>query len=328
MDNLIIYVLILLVAFLSTVILCKPLISFLRRKRIGQNILDIGPKWHKEKEGTPTMGGLCFLVALTLILFVTGIIFFNEFTENFNMFIGVILYSLLNGCIGVIDDVLKTRKGKNEGLTARAKFSLQGFLTIAFIGYLQFVGKISTSVDFSFLNLTVDFGYVYYILIFFVLCGFVNAVNLTDGLDGLASSTTSTVGLFFLISSIILDKFELGLVGTCLLGATLGFLVFNKHPAKVFMGDTGSLFLGGIVASSALMFNNPLIILLYGFIFLFETFSVIIQVVYFKISKGKRIFKMAPFHHHLEKSGWEENRVVITLTLINLIFCLLALFII
>lgn len=328
MNNSIIYVFILLLTFVSTVILCKPLIETLKSKKVGQKILDIGPNWHKKKEGTPTMGGLSFLIVLTLFSFGLMILYPDNFFGKEYKFVGIITYSLLNGCIGIIDDLMKMKNGKNKGLTAKVKFSLQGIITIAFIGYLQVFGEITTLIEFPLINLSVDFGYLYYILLFFILCGFVNAVNLTDGLDGLASSIASTVGLFLIISAIILDKFDVGLLGACLLGVTLGFLVFNRHPAKVFMGDTGSLFLGGIVASTTVMFDNPFLVLFYGFIFLFEAFSVIIQVVYFKLSKGKRFFKMAPFHHHLEKSGWGENRVVVTLTIINMIFCLLALFLI
>ncbi|MBQ7760825.1 MAG: phospho-N-acetylmuramoyl-pentapeptide-transferase [Clostridia bacterium] len=325
MNNSVIYILNLLLSFTLTVISCKALIPMLKRKKVNQIILDVGPVWHRKKDGTPTMGGLSFLFSIAIILILSFAFYLSEPNGNKFILLGIIFYCILNGVIGIIDDTMKMKKGKNEGLTAKTKFLLQAIIAILFIIFLYFTKSINTTLSLPFINKKIDFGIWCYILMFFTLCGFVNAVNLTDGLDGLASAVSSTVGLLFVVASMLLNIFELGALGTCLLGGTLGFLVFNKHPAKVFMGDTGSLFLGSIVASGAILFDNFLVVLIYGFVFLLEALSVIMQVAFFKITKGKRLFKMAPLHHHLEKSGWSETSIVTAFTIINLIFCALAL---
>ena len=315
------------ISFALSTLLFIWFIPILRKQKIGQKILSIGPNWHKTKEGTPTMGGVVFLI---VSIFLT-IVFFAFFRENMDykeqiVLINIIVYAILNGLIGLIDDIAKMRKAKNEGLTPKMKFFLQSIAAVIFLFLMHYFAGIDTNLYIPFVGIDVDLGAFYYVIAFLILCGVVNSVNLTDGIDGLAGCVSLTVALFFMLVSLVFFKtISLGFITGILLGMILGFLIFNLYPAKIFMGDTGSLFLGGIIVSVSFLMNNILLVLIFGLVFVCEAVSDIVQVVYFKLSKGKRVFKMAPFHHHLEKCGWSENKIVLILSLVNGIFCLLAL---
>lgn len=323
-----IYTLIFFMSLFLTIVFTMKLIPLIRAKKFGQKILDDGPSWHKAKEGTPTMGGLGFIFAIVICFFVFLItLILNEKFKDAICIMNIITYALLNAMIGVIDDMAKIRNKRNEGLTPKAKFILQGIAAVLFLISFKFTVGIDTSIKIPFINNVIELGVIFYVLAFFVLCGFVNAVNLSDGIDGLATSLTLTVGIFFLIVvATINNTSSLAFVSVTLIGAMIGFLIFNKNPAKIFMGDTGSLFLGALVVSFSFLINNVLLVLLYGFVFLCEALSVILQVLVFKITGGKRIFKMAPLHHHFEKCGWSEKRVVLVFSLVNFLACAIAYF--
>ncbi|MBE6663050.1 MAG: phospho-N-acetylmuramoyl-pentapeptide-transferase [Ruminococcaceae bacterium] len=328
MNEICIYALIFLLSLVLTIVFTKKLIPIIKAKKFGQRILEDGPNWHKSKEGTPTMGGLGFIFAILICFFIYLItLLINEKFRDAICVANIITYALLNGMIGVIDDMAKIRNKRNEGLTPRAKFILQGVVAILFLVSFKFTVGIETSVKLPFVSNAIDLGFIFYLLAFFILCGFVNAVNLSDGIDGLASSLTLTVGIFFFIMSSLNKTPSLAFLSVVLVGAMIGFLIFNSHPAKIFMGDTGSLFLGALVVSFSFIVNNVLLVLLYGFVFLCEALSVILQVLVFKITGGKRLFKMAPLHHHFEKSGWSEKRIVFVFAIINLIACAIAYFV-
>ena len=316
----------LVITFILTVVITKKLIPVLTRKKIGQTILEIGPNWHKGKEGTPTMGGIAFLFAAIVSVLLTLPIFNSEIDKREILtIINIFVYGLLNCLVGVIDDISKIKKSKNEGLTPKAKLAFQGILAVLFLISMKLTVGLSTAVEIPFTDLQIDLGIFYYVISFFLLCGTVNAVNLTDGIDGLASTCVLTVGVFLSFVGFLKSESNAAVFfGAILIGSTLGFLIFNLHPAKIFMGDTGSLFLGSIVVGTAFIFNNPLIVVLYGFIFMIEAVSDILQVLYFKLTKGKRLFKMAPLHHHLEKSGYSEMKIVAIFGIINAMFCVIA----
>ena len=329
MDNIHIFVMFFLISLLLTVLFTKKLIPIIKSKKYGQRILEDGPNWHKAKEGTPTMGGIGFILAILICFFIYLV------TSNASMnyreiaiILNVLVYSLLNGAIGIIDDLAKIRNKRNQGLTPKMKFAFQAIAAIFFLLSFKFTVGIDTSIRLPFLG-TIELGFFFYILAFFVLCGFVNAVNLSDGIDGLAASLTFTVSLLFVFVGISINEDKsIVFLSSALLGAMLGFLLFNFHPAKIFMGDTGSLFLGAMVVSFSFVLNNILLVLLFGFVFLCEAMSVILQVAFFKISRGKRLFKMAPLHHHFEKCGWSEIKVVSVFCSINILFCVLVYFIV
>ena len=325
MLNLKVFLLTVILVFGLTVILTKKLLPVLRRKKIGQKILDIGPSWHKSKEGTPTMGGLAFLFASTVVFLFVVVLFWNELEKKeAGLIINIFIYSILNSLVGIIDDFLKLRKNENQGLSPKGKLLLQGMFAVLFLVAMKYTVGIKTLVDIPLIG-EIDFGFFYYIFSFILLCGVVNAVNLTDGLDGLASTCTLPVGAFFAFTAFtVYESTSLGFFGALLMGASLGFLFFNLHPARIFMGDTGSLFFGGIIAGSSFIFENSLIVIIYGLIFLIEAISVILQVGYFKITKGKRLFKMAPLHHHFERKGFSEMKIVSIFGISSALFCVLA----
>ncbi len=311
-----------LLSLLLTFLFEKKFIPFLMRIKMGQTILEIGPRWHKSKEGTPTMGGLFFIGAIFITLLVFGIpvMIQGGDTRLFKSFIMMLLY----GAIGFIDDFVKFFKKQNKGLTAIQKLIFQ-FAVAA--GYLYSMkDSLTTALDLPFTEKTLELGAFYWVfaIIFIVLV--VNAVNLTDGIDGLAGGTTLVVAVFFAAFSYVLVQFELTLLASALCGGMVGFLIYNVYPARIFMGDTGSLFLGGAVSAMAFWLNSPLILLFVGFVYLFEALSVVLQVGSFKLTK-KRIFRMAPFHHHLEMCGWKEPGIVSFSCLITALLCVIAYFI-
>lgn len=328
MHNTKIFLSVLVTSLVLTIIFTKKLIPILLKRKYGQKILEIGPYWHKSKEGTPTMGGLGFVLAsITTLLLFASILYSKIESSELLTIINVSCYALLNGLIGMIDDMAKLLKKKNEGLTPLVKFLFQSIVAILFLVSLRFTIGISTELYIPFFNFTVELGWFYYVLCYLILCGMVNAVNLTDGVDGLASSIALTVGGFFACANALtVEKESVSFLSAILIGATVGFLIFNLYPAKVFMGDTGSLFLGGLVVGLAFAINNPLLVLLFGFVFALEAGVDILQVLYFKLTHGKRLFKMAPLHHHFEKCGWSEMKIVYVFMLVNAVFCIISYF--
>ena len=312
--------------FVLTAVSLRFLIPKLRSMKMGQKILDIGPRWHKSKEGTPTMGGISFLASIILVLTATLVILHIS-GESLNALPLVLTLSLAlgNGIIGIIDDLTKFRKQQNEGLTAPQKFALQLAMAGAFIALLNLYGEIDTSLAIPFTGIELELGWFYYIFALVFITGIINSVNLTDGIDGLASSVTLVVALFLSLLAFVSYGLELALLGAAMVGATLGFLVYNFYPARVFMGDTGSLFLGGLVAGSAFMIDSPLVIAIASVIYISEALSDIIQVGFYKLTH-KRVFKMAPIHHHFEKCGWSEIKIVIVFSLVTLIFSAVGFF--
>ena len=312
-----------------TAVLGKFLIPFLHKLNFGQTILEIGPSWHKEKQGTPTMGGIMFIVGITLVTTVS-VLLYNIFgvkvvtVYQFDptrcavfVFTGLAL-ALGHSAIGFIDDYIKVVKKRNLGLTALQKLVLQFAVTIAYLACLGFLGYGGKTVI-PFVG-TVDLGWLYYPIAAVVIVGVVNAVNLTDGIDGLDGSLTFFVALFFMLIANLVGYIGVSFMSASVAGGCLGFLVWNFHPAKVFMGDTGSLFLGGIVCALAFAVNMPILLLPLGIVYLCEMFSVMLQVSYFKLTHGKRLFKMSPIHHHFEMCGWSEVKIVSVFSFVTAIF--------
>ena len=272
------------------------------------------------------MGGVAFILAAILALLVSGGLLSKELPILFwRPLLFSFLYALANAAVGMLDDLTKFRKAQNEGLTPTEKLILQFTFSAAYIALLRIYGYIDTSLYIPFVNTVVELGYGYYIFAILLSTGVVNFVNLSDGIDGLASTTSLIVSAFFVAMATYLSEATALLTATATMGACLGFLLFNRHPAKIFMGDTGSLFLGAMLVGCAFLLGNPLIVLVAGGVYLLEGASVILQVGWFKIS-GKRLFRMAPFHHHLEKCNWSETKIVLLFALLSLIGAVLAAF--
>ena len=311
------------VSLVITLAAGKLLIPALIRLKAGQSIKEVGPTWHKGKQGTPTMGGLMFIIGIGIAILILG---WKGMLEGNFTHLYVYVFALVFGVIGYIDDYQKVKHHQNTGLTAPQKFLLQLAAAVAFLCLMRYEGMLSPNLYIPFFNthLVLPWG-VYMIFAAFVIIGTVNAVNITDGVDGLSSSVTVPVAVFFaVLGGLWQGCSQLGVFAGALVGGLLGFLFYNHYPAKVFMGDTGSLFLGGAVAALAFAYDMPLILLLVGFVYLCETLSDIIQVTYFKLTHGKRIFKMAPLHHHFEMCGWKETKVVAVFAAVSTIFCVLA----
>ena len=311
-----------LLTFLLTVVAGRVILPLLRRRRAAQPILEIGPAWHLTKAGTPTLGGLFFIIATAIVLALYAIAWGGEMGATLAL---LLAFALLSAGIGLFDDLAKLAKRENKGLSAPQKYFLQLLVAALFLVAARARGLVDTTVWLPFFKSPLDLGGFYYPLALLYLTGLENALNLTDGLDGLLSTTSLIMGGFFTLYGLLAGLSLLILTGAVLMGATIGFLVFNHYPAKVFMGDTGSLFLGALVAGASLLAARPVTVLLAGGVFVFEAFSVALQVVYFKISHGKRVFLMAPFHHHLEKRGLREPAVVGIFALAALVFAALAL---
>lgn len=319
------------VAFVISAVIGKFLVPALRRWKAGQSIKEDGPTWHMSKQGTPTMGGLMFILAtIIVVLAVNGpAILSGDWTS-----VIVLVFALVFGAIGFLDDYAKIKKKENTGLTAGQKFLLQLAAAILFIVLLRKCGILSPNLYVPFFGVELHLPWVVYLIFaVLVITGTVNAVNITDGLDGLSSSVTLPVCAFFAAAfGWAWVKWQqsgtagMAVFAAALFGGLVGFLLYNHYPAKVFMGDTGSLFLGGAVCGMAFALDLPLILILVGIIYIIETLSDIIQVTYFKATHGKRIFRMAPLHHHLEMGGWNEKKVVFVFASISLVFCILAFF--
>ena len=310
-------------SFVLTAVAGKLLIPVLRRLKAGQSNREDGPTWHMSKQGTPTMGGLMFIAGMGVTVLICG---WKQMLSGSFAHLYVYLFALVFGVIGYVDDYKKVRAHQNLGLTPLQKFLLQLSAAVAFLCLMRYEGMLTPSLYIPFFNVYFSMNWVVYLIFAaFVIVGAVNAVNITDGIDGLAASVTVPVGLFFALVAGWWGYVELGVFAGALIGGLLGFLLYNFHPAKVFMGDTGSLFLGGAVAAMAFAYDMPLILILVGIIYIVETLSVIIQVTYFKSTHGKRLFKMAPLHHHFELCGWSEKKLVFTFTGVTILFCALAL---
>jgi phospho-N-acetylmuramoyl-pentapeptide-transferase len=314
------------IAFAITALSGFFLIPYLRKVKAGQTILDIGPNWHKSKQGTPTMGGFMFVVG-TLTAIVTGFALLRTFYQNDNMhgahdtagfklltgFVMALLFML----VGFVDDYIKVVKKRNLGLRAIQKIIFQVLIAGGYLYVMRLLGQTSTSIYFPIIGY-VNFGVFYYPLMIAFIIFMVNSVNLTDGIDGLCGSVTLVYSLALLMICVLLNNNEYAIYSVALAGGCLGFLMWNLNPAKVFMGDTGSMFLGGSVVAIGFATGYHLIIILVGLIYVIESLSVILQVISFKTT-GKRIFKMSPIHHHYEMSGWGEYKIVIVFSLITLI---------
>ena len=316
------YILSFIVAFGVAAIAGQILIPVLRRLKAGQSIREDGPTWHMSKQGTPTMGGLMFILAVAAAIVTAGAE--QMHLGNWNH-VYVFLFALVFGVIGFIDDFQKLRHHANEGLTAAQKFLLQLAAAIAFTVLLRQQGILSPNLYIPFLGTELILPWVVYMVFAaFVMVGTVNAVNLTDGIDGLATGVTIPVSLFYLAVSAWYGRQDLMVVSAALAGGLSAFLIYNFHPAKVFMGDTGSLFLGGMVCGLAFALDLPLVIPIVGLVYVAEVLSDIIQVVYFKKTHGKRFFRMAPLHHHLELGGWSETKLFCVFSGVTLVLCVLA----
>lgn len=317
-----------LLSFVLTAAAAKILIPKLKSLKMGQKILDIGPRWHKSKEGTPTMGGLSFIFASFPVVLFAGLYGFFIFngSDTVLMLVLTLAMAYLNGLIGFFDDYVKFVKKQNEGLRAGQKYFLQLIVAGGYLLSMEFLGYLDTACYIPYAGITVELGILYYIIALVLLTGIVNSVNLTDGIDGLAGTVTFFIAAFFAVAAFILGAWETVFLTAMTAGACLGFLVYNFYPARIFMGDTGSLFLGGLAVGAAFMINNPAIILVAGFIYIIESASVVIQVAYFKMTHGKRFFKMAPIHHHFEKGGWSELKIVGLFGAITVFMCVVAFF--
>lgn len=309
--------------FVLALLLGRGLVPALRALKAGQSIREVGPKWHQGKSGTPTMGGIVFILS-SLLCIVTGWHAMRETGDYKHLF--VLALALMFGLIGFADDFIKVKKKRNLGLTGLQKLVLQVLAACLFLAGMHFTNALTYDLYVPFVRepLVHIPPLVYLALSVFIIVGCVNAVNLTDGVDGLSSSVTIPVMVFFATTSYIYGRTTLALLPATVAGGLAGFLCYNFHPAKVFMGDTGSLFLGGMVCGMAFALDMPLILILVGIIYLCETLSVILQVTYFKLTHGKRIFKMTPIHHHFELCGWKEEKIVFVFTAITLIMCVLA----
>lgn len=318
------------IAFAVTVIIGMPMINWLRKMKFGQKILEIGPKWHMNKQNIPTMGGFMFIIGIAASVAIMAVLFMGDMLGAGGLsavwnYLAVLLIALAYGAIGMIDDWAKIRKKQNAGLGAKQKLLLQIVVAAVFLSLLRLTGSLSAWIWVPGTALRIDLPWMVYLAFaIVVIVGCDNAVNLTDGIDGLAASVTVPVAVFFALVGARTGNLPVAVFAGALAGALLAFLVFNFNPAKVFMGDTGSLFLGGAVAGLAFACDMPLILLPIGIIYIIETISVILQVTYFKATGGKRLFKMAPVHHHFEMCGWSERQIVGVFTAVTTIMCLLA----
>ena len=318
------------IAFGITALTGFWLIPILRRLKYGQTILDIGPKWHMKKQGIPTMGGLMFIAGVTIATFVgffmlagdPHFVFGSSVREGMGVILGLVM-ALAYGMVGFVDDYIKVVKKRNMGLSAKQKIVMQLFIAVLYMSGLWLAGDRSTRVLVPFFG-QLEMGLVYYPLAILGILYLVNVVNLTDGLDGLCSSVTFVSAIGFLGIATYLTAQGMAMFAASLAGGCLGFLIWNFYPAKVFMGDTGSLFLGGVIVALAFGLGIPIFLLLLGIIYIVEGLSVMLQMGWFKLTKrrygeGRRIFKMSPIHHHFEMKGWSEGKVVAVFSVIQVV---------
>ena len=310
-------------SFGLTALLGRITLPILRAKKAGQPINEY-VKSHQVKAGTPTMGGISFVPAfLITILSVVAYLAISGQGGRLIPLALICLYALSNAAIGFVDDYFKLLRRHNEGLTEKQKMVLQVTASAAFIAMMAITGNLTTALHIPFTDICWELSWFAYPIYLIVMVGFVNATNITDGLDGLSSSICATVAAFMMVFSLLSGMGEVGLVGASLLGCVLGFLIYNHHPAKMFMGDTGSLFLGAVIMGAGVMAGELLLFVLAGFMFVIEMLSSFLQIFGYKLTK-KRIFKMAPLHHHFEKCGWKEVGIVVLFTTVSALFCILA----
>jgi phospho-N-acetylmuramoyl-pentapeptide-transferase len=322
-----------LVSFAVTAALGIPLVPYLKKLKFGQTILEDGPKWHKSKQGTPTMGGIMMVLGVVFSLLVTLIISIcvdGSFTAELSggikpiILIAGVVFSLACCAIGLMDDYIKVVKKRNLGLTAKQKTILQILATVAYLATLAIGGVNSTWIPFiGDVDITSGFGLVFWPISLVFIYFIVNAVNLTDGIDGLASSITLVVCCVFMLICSRISNVSISCLAAAGAGACVGFVLWNAKPAKVFMGDTGSMFLGGLVVALAFGCGKPVLLIPAGIIYICEALSVVLQVFWFK-KTGKRIFKMSPIHHHFEMSGWSEDKICFVFSLVTIVFSVLA----
>ena len=326
------YVIALVVTFIFTALILRYLIPKLKSLKMGQVILDIGPRWHKNKEGTPTMGGLSFIIAMTISFLSVGLV--AVLTDNHKWALRFFLTYGMAICfalIGMWDDSIKLRKKENEGFKAWQKFGLQVIIAAIYLFCMYEFCGMNSKLHIPYANIYVDIGFWYYVISGLIIVGMTNSVNLTDGIDGLASSVTLIVGIFFTVAAVVSANSDLfatiptALISSMIVGGCGGFLVYNWYPARVFMGDTGSLFLGGLVSGLAFLCGSPLLVLIVGIVYVMESASDIIQVGFYKLTH-KRVFKMAPIHHHFEKCGWSEIKICVVFSFITALASVLAYF--
>lgn len=317
----------LVVAFAATAVTGLLLIPKLRKMKAGQSIREDGPVWHMTKQGTPTMGGLMFIIGIAVACIIIG---WQEMSGGSWGHIIVLCFAMLYAVIGFLDDYEKVKKKQNLGLTSIQKFLLQLVVSIVLVLILRLLGFLTPNLYIPFAGVTIPIPeVVYFIFAAFVIVGTVNAVNITDGVDGLATGVSIPVAICYLVLAVWWSMADLGIFAAAMLGGLLAFLIFNFNPAKVFMGDTGSLFLGGAVCGMAFAMDVPLILIPLGMVYIIETLADIIQVLYFKVTGGKRFFKMAPLHHHFEMGGWSgkkwsEKKIFFVFAFMSLIFALIA----
>ena len=321
-------VLLIVIAFFTALVTAAVagafLIPALRRMKAGQSIREDGPVWHNSKKGTPTLGGITFIIGIAVAYLSVGM---SEIKNGGFGNIFILIFPLVFGAIGFIDDYNKLRKKQNLGLRGKHKFLLQLIAAVGFILLMRLTGNLTSSLYFPFINVTIPIPEpLYYIFAVFVIIGAVNSVNITDGVDGLATGVSIPVGIYFTVVACIWGSAALGIYAAALVGGLVAFLFFNFHPAKAFMGDTGSLFLGGAVCAMAFAFDMPLILVPLGIVYFMETLSDIIQVAYYKLTHGKRVFKMAPLHHHLELCGWSEYKLFAVFTTVSVVFAVISYF--
>ena len=319
------FIIAVLLSFVITVLLSKKFIPFLISKKMNQPIYEMGPRWHKSKAGTPTMGGIFFISA---ILLTVAVLSFFAIDKDALAPVWITLgMATLFAAVGFIDDRAKLLKKQNEGLKAYQKFLLQLVVATLYIGAMSALGYMDTVIPIPFTEIEWDLGIWFYPLAIILIVGVDNSVNLTDGIDGLCATVTAVIAAFFAVLGLPLIALPLGnaitLFAGALFGGMIGFLVYNWNPARIFMGDTGSLFLGGMVTGFAFLTDNPLLIFIVGLIYIIETISVILQVGSYKLFK-KRIFKMAPIHHHFEKCGWGERKIVAVASIITAVLCAIS----
>ena len=324
--DIVLYCLAIVIAAVITGLLGYFMVPFLHKIKFGQTIREVGPSWHKNKQGTPTMGGIMFIIGSSVAAVICiAFLWLNGGAETQLMLVKVMAGALMAvgfGIVGFLDDYISIKKHRNLGLTEIQKLILQFIIVGAYLLSVALAGG-TTETVIPFLG-SVDLGFFYYILAAVFIVGMVNAVNFTDGIDGLNTSVTLVVALVFSVIAMLLNRVGLSLYAAAIVGAMIGFLFWNANPAKVFMGDTGSLFLGGAVCALAFGVNMPILLILIGIIYIVEILSVVLLVTYFKISHGKRIFKMAPIHHHFEMCGWRENKVCFVFSGVTLIAGILA----
>ena len=306
------------------------LIPVLRAKKIGQTIYEFGPIWHMDKQGVPTMGGIGFIPPFLLVLAVFSVLYLIKAgTASSSVLIPfalTLMLSVSNAAIGFVDDYCKLLKKQNQGLTAWQKLLLQLVFAAAYVAMMAITGNLHTDLTIPFTHFTLQLGWLAYPAYIIVIAGFVNATNLTDGLDGLASGITAVVSLFLTVMAVVTARGGMGVISAALFGAVCAFLLFNHHPARVFMGDTGSLFIGGVLMGCAFMAHMEVLVIIAGFVYVAEMLSSLLQIVYFKLTHGKRLFKMAPLHHHFEKCGWKEVPIVILFSAVTALLCVIAYF--